>query len=171
MPGKNRKLRGAIATQPPNRIAELRSSLGLSQTDLAHRCHMGKSSIARIENGETGMDLADMRIIARALHAKPSELMVKDDVEVRLDVAARSSLEGLGPDEINMVMQAAATIAKLVKRLSPQGGASTLTGDPATSSKMADLWNEMSVSEQSRALGLLETARSFRYDTPVMAAE
>jgi transcriptional regulator with XRE-family HTH domain len=167
---KNRKLRDAVQKQPPNRVAELRQMRGLSQTDLGTLCRMGKSSIARVENGESGMDLADMRAIARALRVKASELLVESDVEIRLDPGARTALEGLGPEEINMVMQAAAGIARLVKRLSPTRGAA-LTGDPETTTRMADMWNEMDIFDQANVLGIVQAARNFRPPPVNIAAE
>lgn len=67
-------------------------------------------------------------------------------------------------------MQAAVTVAKLVKRMSPAGGAATLTGEPEIAARMADIWNGMDSSERNRTLGLIETARGFAHPM-IMAAE
>lgn len=95
MVSRNRKLRAAEALQPQNRVAELREARGLSQTALADLCRMSKSSIARIEGRETGLDLAAMRIIASALQVKPSELLAEEDVVVRLDPPTRAAMNDL----------------------------------------------------------------------------
>jgi hypothetical protein len=70
-----------------------------------------------------------------------------------------------------MVMQGATTIAKLVKRMSPTHGAATLTGDTDAAARMADIWNGMAPPEQTRVLGLIETARGFAQPPSLMAAE
>lgn len=171
MASKNRKLRAANTVPSQNRIAELRRSRELSQEQLAQLCHTTKSSMARLEAGITGLDVENMRVIAKALRVKPSELLIDDDVELRVKPEARAVLAGLAPEEFATVMQAAVDIARLVKRLSPRAGAAALQGDPRAAARVADIWNALNSADQMNILAMLESASSFRQGVATMAAE
>lgn len=52
------------------RVAELRKEKGMTQTELAERCGLSQSHIARIERGMYNFQLYTLSQIANALHCK-----------------------------------------------------------------------------------------------------
>ena len=73
-----------------NRICSRRKELGLTQEQLAEKCHMSRSQICRIENGETQPTADFLSKIAEVLDMKTSRLLpdpprpsVLPDSEVR----------------------------------------------------------------------------------------
>lgn len=57
------------------RIRELRSALGLSQEEFAHRAGLHRTYIGAVERGERNVSLDNILAIARALRVSTSELL------------------------------------------------------------------------------------------------
>lgn len=55
-------------------LREVRSSMGLTQRDVAEKTLLSKSTIANIETGNTSPTLEQLDIIASALNVKISDL-------------------------------------------------------------------------------------------------
>ena len=58
-----------------NRIAERRQELGLTKTEVARRIGTSKQHFGRLESGETSLDPAWLRKLARALACRPIDLL------------------------------------------------------------------------------------------------
>lgn len=171
MVSRNHKLRAPKDRQPPNRIAALRKAKdNMSQGDLAKLCNTGTSTIARWEAGDTGVDISQLRLLARALGVKPSEILEDEDMEIRLDAAARATLNSLDDQERDVVLRAATEIGKLVSRLALNRESVALRGDPKVATKLVDVWDQLTATERHRMLGLVEAARQFQ-PAPAIAAE
>lgn len=68
-------------------IASLRNTAGLKQSDLGEVAGVGPSTWSRIEKGESGLSIDQLRLIARALGYTPGEI---------LDMAEAAELEAQG---------------------------------------------------------------------------
>jgi ribosome-binding protein aMBF1 (putative translation factor) len=56
-------------------LIEARRESGLSQTELAQRLKCHQSLVARIESGQSRIDVQELVILARALEADPIEIL------------------------------------------------------------------------------------------------
>lgn len=56
-------------------IASLRNTAGLKQSDLGEIAGVGPSTWSRIEKGESGLSIDQLRLIARALGYTPGEIL------------------------------------------------------------------------------------------------
>ena len=56
-----------VAKQIGNRVHQLRKEAGITQTQLAEKCGMQQSNIARIENGRYGITIDVLARIAQTL--------------------------------------------------------------------------------------------------------
>ena len=61
-----------------NRIKELRKLRKMTQQELAKLIGVSQVQVGRLENGERGLDIADLPIIAKALGVEPYELLPKE---------------------------------------------------------------------------------------------
>ncbi len=59
----------------PNRIAQRRQQLGLTKTEVARRIGTSKQHYGRLESGETSLDPAWLRKLAKALTCRPVDLV------------------------------------------------------------------------------------------------
>jgi transcriptional regulator with XRE-family HTH domain len=64
----------ALFTKFGARIRQLRRNAGLSQEELAERCHMHRNYVGGIERGERNPSLQNIALLALALGVTPSEL-------------------------------------------------------------------------------------------------
>lgn len=62
-----------------NEVRRRRTSLGLSQEELAHLCDLHRTYIGSIERGERNVSLQNIATISKALKCKPSELLASLD--------------------------------------------------------------------------------------------
>lgn len=67
-----------------NRIAELRRERGLTQEALAENLRTTRAQIANLERGARGLTLEWMRRLARALNCTAADLLIEEDVGLRL---------------------------------------------------------------------------------------
>jgi len=56
-------------------VKRRRTSLGLSQEELAHLCDLHRTYIGSIERGERNVSLQNITAISKALKCSPSELL------------------------------------------------------------------------------------------------
>ena len=66
------------------RIRKRRKELDLTQDQLAERCHMSRSQICRIENGETVPNAETLAIFAQALEMKTRDLLPEQEEPEKL---------------------------------------------------------------------------------------
>jgi transcriptional regulator with XRE-family HTH domain len=66
---------GEILKELGKRIAELRVQKGLTQNDLALKCDIERSNLARIETGNTNPTYLTLLIISRALEVSVVNLI------------------------------------------------------------------------------------------------
>lgn len=64
-----------ILTKFGNEVKGRRTSLGLSQEELAHLCDLHRTYIGSIERGERNVSLQNITAISKALKCNPSELL------------------------------------------------------------------------------------------------
>ncbi len=57
------------------RIRDLRQAQGLTQEDLAQRCSLHRTFIGSVERGERNLSILNLRLIAKKLKCKLSELL------------------------------------------------------------------------------------------------
>lgn len=57
------------------RIREIRVAQGISQAELARRCNLHRTFIGSVERGERNLSVLNLRLIARKLKCKLSELL------------------------------------------------------------------------------------------------
>lgn len=72
---KEVKERAKIQKRMGTHIAKIRESKGINSAELARRCDMERSNLARIEMGRSGLSLYTLHRIARALELSVSELV------------------------------------------------------------------------------------------------
>ncbi len=58
-----------------HRIRERRTTLGLTQADLARRCTLHRTFVGSVERGERNLAMLSLRRIAKALRVKPVDLL------------------------------------------------------------------------------------------------
>lgn len=66
-------------THAPNRIAELREAMGMSQAELARRINVTAPALQKVEAGSRRLDQHWMRRIAPILGVTPAELLPVED--------------------------------------------------------------------------------------------
>ena len=72
-----------------NVIRRRRGRLGISQEDLAHRCHFNRTYMGLIERGEVNPSLAKMLQLASGLETKLSSLITSVERDLRRDAMLR----------------------------------------------------------------------------------
>lgn len=142
---------------PPNRIRELREAAGLSQDALGARAGMTKSSLHRVETGDTQLDLPTMRRIGAALGVKPSALLHEQDVEARLDgstAAIMTTLMETPEAERAMLAEIAQELSGMGRRnvAAATGG---LTGDKSAARQITNIWNGLDAPARLQLLALI----------------
>jgi transcriptional regulator with XRE-family HTH domain len=83
-------LRAVDESPPPNRILEVRESLGMTQVELARRAHVHPSAINKVENGDRGLSQQWMRRLAPHLGVSPADLLPDQDNPDRLSEPERA---------------------------------------------------------------------------------
>jgi transcriptional regulator with XRE-family HTH domain len=79
----------AQSDAPPNRIAELREEIGMSQVELARRANVAPSTLNKVELGKRRLDQTWMRRLAPHLGCAPADLLPDADNPDRLRPEAR----------------------------------------------------------------------------------
>ncbi|MDB5306862.1 MAG: transcriptional regulator [Gemmataceae bacterium] len=62
-----------------DRIRDRRTTLNLTQAELAERCGLHRTFIGSVERGERNLALLSLRKIATALRSTPAELLADPD--------------------------------------------------------------------------------------------
>lgn len=78
----------AIYTRFGRGLRRVRNERGLTQSELARRVHLGRTSVANIESGQQRVHLHTLLDFAAALEVSPAELLPEEAVEVE-EIAAR----------------------------------------------------------------------------------
>ena len=89
-------------------VRRRREAIGLTQTVLANRIGLGRTSVTNIENGTQKILLHQFLDLARALHASPEDLLADTHTRDAVPVAASAST---------------GQVESLLKRLDRRGGA------------------------------------------------
>lgn len=76
--GMARKKAPPLKTREPNRVRELRTSLGWTQAKLAEKTGLSVPSISQIESGKQGFSDDSRVALAKALRCDPADLMPPD---------------------------------------------------------------------------------------------
>jgi transcriptional regulator with XRE-family HTH domain len=63
-------------SNPPNRIREIRLTLGLTQAQLGQRVDVSGEVIRKWETGDSGVSVSQLERLAEALGIKPANLLI-----------------------------------------------------------------------------------------------
>lgn len=86
----------------PNRINEIRESLGMTMEALSGASGLSLSYISRLASGERNLSIRNLNLLATALNVSPSELLVKSDGDSRKLVRVMGRIGAgaeISPDE------------------------------------------------------------------------
>jgi len=99
------------------RIKEARLAAGLTQEQLAERINLSSGHCAHVERGTTKVSLSALVSIANALNTTPDKLLVDNNYQAssHLLEEAQALFEDCDPDEIYIILQAAAAIKKSIR--------------------------------------------------------
>ena len=153
--------------QPPNRIAELRDLLHLTQGELGARCQppLTLNVISKLENQRTPLTLGLMRQLAPALGVKASALLVDEDAEIRLDAdEARviGDLRALPEADGPRVREAVGTIVGTFRAVTrSEAPLPRLAIDEEVAKDIADIFEHKPREEALKLVGVLRAADSF----------
>ena len=99
------------------RIKAARLSAGLTQEQLAERINLSNGHCAHVERGTTKVSLSALVSIANALNTTPDRLLIDNNYQATplLLEEAQALFDDCDPDEIYIMLQAAATIKKSIR--------------------------------------------------------
>ena len=114
------------------RVRELRSRLGLTQRELAHRAGMHPAYIGGVERGERNVTLDVVERLARALAVPAAELMLDGARGANLPAASEARLAALAARAANPADLALAldVASYLLDRLSRRGQTGRAAAEP-----------------------------------------
>jgi len=159
---------------PPNRLKEFREQRGMSLAQMAEFIGYSKSQQHRFETGDDDLSLKWLRIIARKLGVKVSELLNDDDVEFRAGPAERQIREALAAfdaEGCELFLRAASDLSRVAMRLAPRRATAALSGDEFQVAQLADSWNSLTPDRREDALGFLRAAALLAERPALLAAE
>lgn len=94
----------AIYTRFGRELRRVRKERGLTQSELARRVNLGRTSVANIESGQQRVHLHTLIDFAAALHVAPAELLPEEPAEVEEIAARMGSLPARDRDWIMRVV-------------------------------------------------------------------
>lgn len=144
-----------------NRLRELRDRRGWSIRDLAERTRIDFNALSRMERDAQAMDTTRMRVIAKALDVKMSELLNDEDVEFRADERSMellSELNEVPATERTALLVASRELMRVARGLAAQASAAALGGESRQVGQLADIWNSFDHGKRQRALDLLRAS-------------
>ena len=99
------------------RIKAARLAAGLTQEQLAERINLSSGHCAHVERGTTKVSLSALVEIANALNTTPDKLLMDNNYQAtpHLMEEAQALFEDCDPDEIYVILQAAAAIKKSIR--------------------------------------------------------
>jgi transcriptional regulator with XRE-family HTH domain len=99
------------------RIKSTRLAAGLTQEQLAERINLSSGHCAHVERGTTKVSLSALVSIANALNTTPDKLLIDSNYQATplLLAEARSLFEDCDPDEIYVMLEAAAAVKKSIR--------------------------------------------------------
>ena len=99
------------------RIKGARLGAGLTQEQLAERINLSSGHCAHVERGTTKVSLSALVAIANALNTTPDKLLLDSNYQAapHLLGEAQALFEDCDPDEMYIILQAAAAIKKSIR--------------------------------------------------------
>jgi len=99
------------------RIKAARLAAGLTQEQLAERINLSSGHCAHVERGTTKVSLAALVDMANALNTTPDALLLDSNYQAtpHLTGEAKTLFDDCDPDEMYIIVQAAATIKKSIR--------------------------------------------------------
>ena len=99
------------------RIKTARLAAGLTQEQLAERINLSSGHCAHVERGTTKVSLPALVSIANALNTTPDKLLIDNNHQAtpHLLAEAQALFEDCDPDEIYVILQAAAAIKQSIR--------------------------------------------------------
>ena len=99
------------------RIKAARLAAGLTQEQLAERINLSSGHCAHVERGTTKVSLAALVDMANALNTTPDALLIDNNYQAvpHLLGEAQALFEDCDPDEMYVILQAAASIKKSIR--------------------------------------------------------
>jgi len=99
------------------RIKNARLATGLTQEQLAEKINLSSGHCAHVERGTTKVSLSALVNIANALNTTPDKLLIDNNYNAtpHLLAEAQELFEDCDPDEVYVILQAAAAIKKSIR--------------------------------------------------------
>jgi len=99
------------------RIKDARLAAGMTQEQLAERINLSSGHCAHVERGTTKVSLSALVAMANALNTTPDKLLIDNNQHAapHLLTEAQTLFEDCDPDEIYVMLQAAAAIKKSIR--------------------------------------------------------
>ena len=99
------------------RIKAARLAAGLTQEQLAERVNLSSGHCAHVERGTTKISLSALVSVANALGTTPDMLLIDNNYKATplLLAEAQELFKDCDPDEIYVMLQAAASIKKSIR--------------------------------------------------------
>jgi transcriptional regulator with XRE-family HTH domain len=99
------------------RIKTARLAAGMTQEQLAERINLSGGHCAHVERGTTKVSLSALVAMANALNTTPDKLLIDNHhyAAPHLLTEAQGLFEDCDPDEIYVMLQAAAAIKKSIR--------------------------------------------------------
>jgi len=99
------------------RIKNARLAAGLTQEQLAEKINLSSGHCAHVERGTTKVSLSALVNIANALNTTPDKLLIDNNYNAtpHLLAEAQELFEDCDPDEVYVILQAAAAIKKSIR--------------------------------------------------------
>jgi len=99
------------------RIKAARLAAGMTQEQLAERINLSSGHCAHVERGTTKVSLSALVDMANALNTTPDKLLIDNNHQATPHLLAEAHMlfEDCDPDEIYVMLQAAAAIKKSIR--------------------------------------------------------
>jgi len=99
------------------RVKAARLAAGLTQEQLAERINLSSGHCAHVERGTTKVSLSALVDMANALNTTPDKLLIDNSYQAtpHLFEEAQTLFEDCDPDEIYVILKAAAAIKKSIR--------------------------------------------------------
>jgi len=104
-------------TELGKRIKTARLEAKMTQEQLAERINLSSGHCAHVERGTTKVSLSALVAISNALNTTPDKLLIDNNQHAlpHLLAEAQALFEDCDPDEVYVILQAAAAIKKSIR--------------------------------------------------------
>lgn len=142
-------------------MTRLREEQGWNLSDLARRLDTTPTQVRKLENGDLKISLDWMQRLARVFDVKMSAFLANSEVEANIDATAQAvlvALNTLPPSERPTLVQSAAQLVLVARRLADSKSGPALSGGGELAEQVADRWNTWTEPQRRHAAEMLRLA-------------